>query len=77
MHHPPLVVENKLRGLNEIPLFLPPGADQVALFTADTVRHRKRQPSRYLRCFFRTLRGRRRDGGSQLGERIEAFSVAV
>jgi hypothetical protein len=41
------------------------------------VRNRKRQPSRYLRRFFRTFRGRRHDGGSQLGERIEAFSVAV
>ena len=77
MHHPPLVVENKLRGLNKVPLFLPPGADQVALFTADAVRNRKRQPSRHLRRFFHTFRGRRRDGGSQLGERIEAFSVAV
>ncbi len=77
MHHPPLVVENKFRGLNKIPLFLPPGADQVALFTADAVRNREWQPSRYLRRFFGTLRGRRRDGGSQLGERIETFSVAV
>jgi len=51
MHHPPLVVENKFRGLNKIPLFLPPGADQVALFTADAVRNREWQPSRYLRRF--------------------------
>jgi hypothetical protein len=77
MHQPPLVVENKLRGLNKITLFFPPGANQVALFTGDAVRNWKRQSCRHLRRFFCTLRGRRRDGGSQLGERVETFSVAV
>ena len=77
MHDPPLVIENKLRGLNKVAFFLPPGAYQIALLAGYIVGYRKGQVGPDFRCLFTGVMARRHDRGTQLGERVEAFSVAV